>query len=94
VLTASNGGEALALLGRHDGPVHLILTDMVMPGMTGRELARQLKDIHPQTKVLFTSGYTNHAGLHDGLLDKDTHFIGKPYGVAQLTQKVREALDS
>ena len=94
VLTASNGGEALALLGRHDGPVHLVLTDMVMPGMTGRELARQLKDIHPQTKVLFTSGYTNHAGLHDGLLDKDTHFIGKPYGVAQLTQKVREALDS
>ena len=62
--------------------------------MTGRELARQLWDIDPRTKVLFTSGYTDDAVLHNGLLGEDTCFIGKPYGVAQLTQKVREALDS
>ena len=94
VLTASSGGEALALLERHDGPVHLMLTDMVMPGMTGRELATQLMNIHPRTKVLFTSGYTNDATLHHGLLGTATHFIGKPYTVAQLTRKVREVLNS
>jgi Response regulator containing a CheY-like receiver domain and an HTH DNA-binding domain len=65
-----------------------------MPGMTGRELATELKDIYPRTKVLFTSGYTDDAIAHNGLLDKATHFIGKPYGVAQLTRKVREVLDS
>lgn len=62
----------------------MLLTDIVMPGMTGRELARQLRDIYPRTKVLFTSGNTDAAVLHNGLLDKDTYFIGKPYGIAQL----------
>ncbi len=94
VLTASNGGEALALLERHDRPVHLMLTDMVMPGMSGRNLATQLKDIHPRTKVLYTSGYTDDAILHHALFSKATHFIGKPYTTAELTRKVREVLDS
>ena len=94
VLTASSGGEALALLERHDGPVHLVLTDMVMPGMSGRDLATQMKDLHLRTKVLYTSGYTDDAILHHGLPDEVTHFIGKPYSIAELARKVREVLDS
>ena len=94
VLTASNGAEALLLLEQHDGPVHLVLTDMVMPGMTVRDLATQLKGLHPRTKLLYTSGYSDDAVLPDGLLDKATHFIGKPYAAAELRRKVREVLDS
>ncbi|MBI3941219.1 MAG: PAS domain S-box protein [Acidobacteria bacterium] len=94
VLTASHGAEALLLLERHDGPVHLVLTDMVMPGMSGRDLASQLEAISPQMKVLYTSGYTDDAVLHHGLLDKTAHFIGKPYTTAELARKVREVLNS
>jgi PAS domain S-box-containing protein len=94
VLTARNGVEALLLVERHDGPVHLMLTDVVMPGMTGRSLATQLKDTRPRTKVLFMSGYTDDAILHHGLLDNATHFVSKPYAASELTRKVREALDS
>ena len=92
VLTASNGADALLLLGTHNGPVHLVLTDMIMPGMSGRDLAAQLEDIRPQAKVLYTSGYTDDAILRHGVLDGVTHFIGKPYTVAELRHKVREVL--
>ena len=94
VLTASSGAEALLALEQHDGPVHLMLTDMVMPGMSGRELVAQIKDLSPRMKILCTSGYTDEAILHHGLLDEAAHFIGKPYGVAELTRIVREVLDS
>jgi two-component system cell cycle sensor histidine kinase/response regulator CckA len=94
VLSANNGQEALALLERHHGTVHLMLTDMVMPGMTGGDLSIQVKVIRPRTKVLYTSGYTDGTSLFHGLLDKATHFIGKPYTIAALTRKVREVLDS
>ena len=94
VLTAGNGAEALLLLARHDGPVHLMLTDMVMPGMSGRDLVAQLEGINSRIKVLCTSGYTDEAILRHGLLDETAHFIGKPYNVAELTRKVREVLDS
>jgi CheY-like chemotaxis protein len=94
VLTASNGFEALTLLEQHDGPVHLMLTDMVMPGMSGRDLAIQLDATHPQTKVLYTSGYTDDAILHNRLPHAAADFIGKPYTIAELTRKVREVLDS
>jgi PAS domain S-box-containing protein len=94
VLTASNGAEALLVLERHDGPVHLVLTDMVMPGMSGRDLMARLEDINSRMKVLCTSGYTDEAVLHHKQLDKAAHFIGKPYAMAELTRKVREVLDS
>ena len=94
VLTAGDGEEALRLLGRHDGPVHLILTDMVMPGMTGKDLADRIGAIEPRVKILFTSGYPGDAFVHSGLLDRDAPFIAKPYTVAALTRKVREVLDS
>ena len=94
MLTASSGGEALLVLERHDGPVHLVLTDMIMPGMSGRDLVARIEDRSPQMRVLYTSGYTDEAILRDALFDKATHFIGKPYTAAELTRKVREVLDS
>jgi PAS domain S-box-containing protein len=94
VLTASSGGEAVLLLERHDGPVHLMLTDMVMPQVSGRELATQLTNIRPRMKVLYMSGYTDDTILRRGLLDQAAHFIAKPYTTAELTRTVREVLDS
>jgi len=94
VLTAAGGVEAVQLLERLDGPVHLMLTDVVMPGISGPELAALVADSHPHMKVLFTSGYTDDAVLIRGILDQMTNFIKKPYEVATLTAKVREVLDS
>ncbi len=94
VVTASSGVEALSLLKGHDGPVQLMLTDLVMPGMTGRDLAERVASIRPRMKVLYTSGYTDDTNLRHSVLDDSAQFIGKPYSVAQLTQKVREVLDS
>jgi signal transduction histidine kinase/DNA-binding response OmpR family regulator len=94
VLTAVNGGEALMLLERFRKPVHLLLTDVVMPGMSGRELADRLLTIHPEMKVLFMSGYTDNAIVHHGILDPGAQFIGKPFAMAAVQRKVREVLDS
>ena len=94
VLTAINGGEALMLLERRKEPVHLLLTDVVMPGMSGRELADRLLKIHPEMKVLFMSGYTDNAIVHHGVLDPGAHFIGKPFTMTAVQRKVREVLDS
>ena len=94
VLDAANGNEALELLERHAGPIQLLLTDVIMPDMGGKELADRLHGSHPGMKVLFTSGYTDDAIVHYGVLDKGVHFIGKPYSVVDLTHKVREVLDS
>ena len=94
VLTASDGMEALRVLEGHDGTVHLLLTDVVMPGVGGRELAGWLADIRPEIKVIYTSGYTDDAILRHGVLDRSAHFISKPYKRATLTRKIREVLDS
>jgi YesN/AraC family two-component response regulator len=74
--------------------VDLMLTDVVMPEMSGRELADRLAAIRPRLKVLYTSGYTDDAILRHGVLDKDIHFVGKPYAADELARKVREVLDS
>lgn len=94
VLTAVNGGEALMLLERRREPVHLLLTDVVMPGMSGREVAERLLTIHPEMKVLFMSGYTDNTIVHHGVLDPGAHFIEKPFTMTAVQQKVREILDS
>jgi len=93
VLMAAEGAEALRVLEDHDGPVDLLLTDVVMPGMGGRELAGRLADIRPEIKVLYTSGYTDDTILRHGVLERTAHFISKPYKQTELTRKVRAVLD-
>jgi len=93
VRTANNGLRALALLKAHPGPVHLVLTDMMMPEMGGQELATRLEEVRPGPKVLFTSGYSNETLRLDGPGNAITRFIGKPYSAAELTRRVREMLD-
>jgi CheY-like chemotaxis protein len=93
VLVASGAAEALQLLEQAPAPVHLLLTDVVLPSMSGRELADRLEPTRPGMKVLYTSGYTDDAILRHGVLDAATNFIGKPYTRAELTRKVRDVLD-
>jgi CheY-like chemotaxis protein len=93
VLTAKNGVQALAQLEAHPDPVHLVLTDMVMPGMGGQELAARLGAERPNQKILFTSGFSDDALRLDGQPDVVAQFIGKPYSVIELARKVREVLD-
>jgi CheY-like chemotaxis protein len=93
VMTAATGGEALLLCEKHEGPLDLLFTDVVMPQVSGRELADRLAALHPGLKVLFTSGYTDDAIVHHGVLQAGTHFIGKPFSVADLRRKIREVLD-
>jgi CheY-like chemotaxis protein len=93
VLVASSGADALRLLADHQGPVDLLLTDVVLPHMSGRDLAHRLDTVKPGVKVLYTSGYTDDAILRHGVLDAETNFIAKPYTRAELTRKVRDVLD-
>jgi len=93
VMQARNGTEAIALAQGYGDRINLLLTDVVMPGMNGSELARQLVLHQPEMKVLFTSGYTDEAISHRGVLDVGVSFIGKPYTPGGLARKVREVLD-
>ena len=94
VLEAANGEEALRLVRETAGErIHLLLTDVVLPQMSGKELADQLKIFRPDLKVLYTSGYTDFAVVHHGVLNSGTHFLQKPFSLKTLSQKVREALD-
>jgi PAS domain S-box-containing protein len=90
---AHDGHEALALLASDAEPVDLLLTDVVMPGMSGHELASRVKTSHPQLKVLFTSGYLHDVFPDPARLAPDVHFLGKPYSPSTLTSKVRDVLD-
>ena len=93
VLEARDGAEALATARAHDGEIHLVVTDVVMPRMGGKELVAKLAEERPGTKVLYASGYTRNAIVHQGVLEAGTHFLQKPYVPATLTRKVREVLD-
>jgi CheY-like chemotaxis protein len=93
VLTAANGVEALRLCGQYQGPLHLVLTDVIMPEMNGKELADRLVALHPNLRVLFMSGYTDETVFQGGGLKPGTHFIGKPFSPTALTRAVRQALD-
>jgi two-component system cell cycle sensor histidine kinase/response regulator CckA len=92
VLEAGNAGEALAICDKHEGPIHLLLTDVVMPRMSGKELAEQVVKLRPDTRVLYMSGYTDHAIVHHGILDGDIAFVGKPFTPDALVLKVVEVL--
>ncbi len=79
---------------RLGAPPDLLMTDIVIPDMNGRELAEKMKALSPGLKVLYTSGYTQDVIAHHGVLDEGIHFIGKPYTMKELSQKVRDVLNS
>ena len=93
VLQARDGGEAVALCHSHPGEIHLMVTDVVMPGMGGRESADLVSELRPGIKVLFMSGYADRAVTEHRVLDPDTPYLQKPFTPATLVRKVREVLD-
>jgi PAS domain S-box-containing protein len=93
VLIANSPVQALRLAGEYAGDIHLLITDVVMPEMNGRELANRLTAAKPGLKCLFMSGYTANIIAHHSVLDEGVHFIPKPFSVKALAEKAREALD-
>ena len=93
VLPAGTPGEALRLAEEFTGKIHLLMTDVVMPEMNGRELAQKMLALYPHLQCLFTSGYTANVIAHHGVLDENVHFIQKPFSRKDLAIKVREALE-
>lgn len=94
VIEAANGVQALQMSEQHAGEINLLLTDIVMPEMNGPELAVRLQQIRPSMKVLYMSGYTDNAVVHQGVLNQNHNFIQKPFSPIALAEKVRVVLDS
>lgn len=93
VFTAATPAEAIRLAKEFSGKIHLLLTDVIMPEMNGRDLVRKLLTISPNLKHLFMSGYTANVIAHHGVLDEDVNFIQKPFTKKDLAFKIRKALD-
>ena len=93
VLTAGSPTDALRAVEAYEGDIDLLITDVVMPEMNGRELAGQLRLLKPGIKCLFMSGYTANVIAHRGVLDEGVHFIPKPFSITGLASKVRDVLD-
>ena len=93
VIAAPDGRAALEAAAAHDGPIDLLLTDVIMPGLNGRELADQFVVLHPQARVLFMSGYAGEALSAQGVLDPNVAFLAKPFVPSELARKIREVLD-
>jgi nitrogen-specific signal transduction histidine kinase/CheY-like chemotaxis protein len=93
VIEAANGGEALLACERHQGPIPLMITDVVMPQMSGRELAARLQQLRPEMRVLYMSGHTDDAVFRHGLVDPARFFLQKPFTPSVLAQKVRDILE-
>ena len=93
VLPAGTAAEALKRAKEHAGPIHLLITDVVMPEMNGRELAGKIGAIRPDVKHLYMSGYSADVVELRGVIDEGTHFLQKPFSLAQLAAKVREVLE-
>jgi len=92
VLTAVSGEQALAMAAAATEPIHLLLTDVVMPGMNGRELAERLLPLHTETRVLYTSGYAEDIIAHHGVLEEGIQFLQKPFTIQSLARKVNDIL--
>jgi PAS domain S-box-containing protein len=93
ILETFNGDDALLACERHKSPIHLMLADVIMPGMSGSELAKLLKPLYPEIKILYMSGYTDDAIVRHGVLQKGVNYIQKPFTMEGLARKVREVLD-
>jgi two-component system, cell cycle sensor histidine kinase and response regulator CckA len=94
ILEAAHGDEAIRVCGNHKGPIHLLMTDVIMPRMSGRELAETLRPLRKEMKVLYMSGYPDNTIVHHGVLEPGTAFLQKPFSLRALEQKVREVLDT
>ena len=93
VLAAITTDHAQTLAKEHPGPIHLLISDMIMPVMNGKELSDKLQPLRPEMKVLFLSGYTAEIISNQGVLEDEIHFLQKPFSLEALTAKVREVLD-
>lgn len=94
VLAAESGREALEIVRDHDGAIHLLITDVMMPDMDGPELVRQLATVRPGTRTLFMSGYMDEALGEHGILPMHVNFIQKPFSPRAIAEKVRDILDN
>jgi CheY-like chemotaxis protein len=93
VTASSNGENALALLSQSEPPIDLILTDVVMPGMSGRELGMRALELRPELKVIYMTGYSRNAVVHQGRLDPGIELLQKPITETDLATRIRDALD-
>src|ERR1700733_9128116 len=94
VIEAADGAVAMQIAVAHEGTIHLLLTDVIMPGMNGRELAQRVSEIRPNMKVLYMSGYTENVIGHNGVLDAGTRLLQKPFNLRDLKSIVREVIDA
>src|SRR6201987_1464085 len=94
VIEAADGAVAMQIAVAHEAVIHLLLTDVIMPGMNGRELAQRISEIRPNVKVLYMSGYTENVIGHNGTLDAGVRLLQKPFTLRDLKNKVREVLDA
>ncbi len=94
LLLADNAARALELEASHEGPIHLVLSDVVMPNRFGPEVVQQILARHPETRAIFMSGYTDHPAMRTGLMQPGTSFLQKPFGADTLANKIREVLDA
>jgi CheY-like chemotaxis protein len=94
VYSAGSGDEAIAFCRQFTEPLHLILTDVVMAGMNGPELAKEMATLRPGLRVLFMSGYTDNVISHQGVLPADVAYVQKPFTAESLAEKIRAALDA
>ncbi len=93
VLETDRGEDALRIVAAHEGPIHLLISDLTMPGMSGPQLVKRLLDSRPGTRILFTSGYSGDEALRRGLIEEKQAFIPKPFTIDEVANKVRDVLD-
>jgi CheY-like chemotaxis protein len=93
VLEAGHGSEALVICDEEKEPIHMLMTDLIMPDMNGKQLAERVSALRPDTKILFMSGYTDNAILHNGVFEPGTNFLQKPFTPSAIIRKVRAVLD-